>query len=254
VYKAKAGRDAQKYPIVVLVDRGSASASEIVSGALQDHDRAWILGETTFGKGLVQGQFPLSEGGALVLTIAHYFTPSGRLIQRDYSHQSFWQYYSHQDNPVNTDDVKATDSGRKVYGGGGITPDEKYDSPKLTVLQRRLWPSNYLHFYRFANIYFGAAKPHLAAGWQPDANTMQRFQEYLRKEQIPFTEAEFAANKDWIAEQIRWELYFRAFDKKAANRARWQDDPEARKAMDSMPKAQSLLKDAQRVYALRASR
>jgi len=85
VYRAKGVPAAQKYPMVVLVNRDSASASEIVSGALQDHDRAWILGETTFGKGLVQEQVPVADG-ALMLTIAHYYTPSGRLIQRDYSH------------------------------------------------------------------------------------------------------------------------------------------------------------------------
>src|SRR4029077_20580769 len=94
VFRAnKANPAAQKYPIVVLVNGNSASASEIVSGALQDHDRALILGETTFGKGLVQAQFPLDQGAALLLTIAHYYTPSGRLIQRDYSNRSFFDYY-----------------------------------------------------------------------------------------------------------------------------------------------------------------
>ncbi len=96
VFRAKANPAAQKYPMVVLVNGSSASASEIVTGSLQDHDRAWVLGETTFGKGLVQAQFPLSEGAALLLTIAHYYTPSGRLIQRDYSHESFWDYYAHR--------------------------------------------------------------------------------------------------------------------------------------------------------------
>ena len=93
VFRAKANPLAQKYPIVVLVNGNSASASEIVSGALQDHDRALILGENTFGKGLVQAQFPLTEGAALLLTIAHYYTPSGRLIQRDYTKGSFFDYY-----------------------------------------------------------------------------------------------------------------------------------------------------------------
>ena len=86
-----AGRE---YPIVVLVNRGTASAAEILTGALQDHDRAWVLGESTFGKGLVQAPFPLSGNSALLLTIAKYYTPSGRLIQRDYEHQGYYEYLS----------------------------------------------------------------------------------------------------------------------------------------------------------------
>ncbi len=128
VFRAKANPLAQKYPIVVLVNGNSASASEIVSGALQDHDRALIMGENTFGKGLVQAQFPLTEGAALLLTIAHYYTPSGRLIQRDYTKGSFFDYYYARKPTQNTDDVKSTDIGRKMYGGGGITPDEKFEA------------------------------------------------------------------------------------------------------------------------------
>ena len=139
VFRAKANPLAQKYPIVVLVNGNSASASEIVSGALQDHDRALILGENTFGKGLVQAQFPLTEGAALLLTIAHYYTPSGRLIQRDYTKGSFFDYYYARKPTQNTDDVKPTDTGRKMYGGGGITPDEKFEPPKPTLFQRRIY-------------------------------------------------------------------------------------------------------------------
>src|SRR4029079_18792990 len=134
IFRAKANSLAQKYPIVVLVNGQSASASEIVSGALQDHDRAWILGENTFGKGLVQAQFPLDQGAALLLTIAHYYTPSGRLIQRDYSHRSFFDYYYARKQPAqNTEDAKSTDTGRKMFGGGGITPDVKYDNPHYSI-------------------------------------------------------------------------------------------------------------------------
>jgi len=100
------------------------------------------MGETTFGKGLVQAQFSLVDGSALLLTIAHYYTPSGRLIQRDYSHSSMIEYYSARPKdgaPTPTDDVKATDSGRKVFGGGGITPDEKYTRRALTRSSATCW-------------------------------------------------------------------------------------------------------------------
>ena len=255
VYRAKEVKAAQKYPLVVLVNRNSASASEIVSGALQDHDRAWVLGETTFGKGLVQAQFPVDEG-ALLLTIAHYYTPSGRLIQRDYAHKSLYDYYSARpkaDAPAPTDDVKSTDGGRKVYGGGGITPDEKYPNPRTNIFQRRVQP--YIGgpgaFYHFADAYFGAKKAHLPENWQPDADTVQRFKEFLQSKQITFTDAEFTANLDWIRTNLRYEMIFRAFDRKTATQLSIQVDPEVLKAIDSMPKAAGLLKDSNRVLAER---
>lgn len=249
VFRAKAQPSAQRYPIVVLINGDSASASEIVAGALQDHDRAWLLGDTTFGKGLVQAQFPLFEGAALLLTIAHYYTPSGRLIQRDYQHQSFFDYASGRKDTQNQQDVKPTDTGRRVYGGGGITPDEKYDSSRLSVLQRRLIGSG--AFFHFGSVYFGARKPELPAGWAPDGATLERFLDYARLQGIPFTDAEFASKRDWVRDQIRWELYMRTFDKRTADRADKQDDPEVHRAIDSLPKAQALLSEAQKVAARR---
>ncbi|MDQ6705570.1 MAG: S41 family peptidase, partial [Acidobacteriota bacterium] len=138
VYTAKNGNHGHDFPMVVLVNRSSASASEIVSGALQDHDRAWILGDTTFGKGLVQTVYPLVENTGLALTTAKYYTPSGRLIQRDYSNLSFFDYYQNKTELKNPQDVKMTDSGRTVYGGGGITPDERYVSPRLEKFESQL--------------------------------------------------------------------------------------------------------------------
>src|SRR5215813_3001216 len=139
VYRAAHGNGGKDYPLVVLVNRGTASAAEIVSGAIQDHDRGLVAGETTFGKGLVQTVYPLTENTGLALTTAHFYTPSGRLIQRDYNNRSFYDYYTHKDdNARNPMDVKMTDSGRTVYGGGGITPDEKYVAPKLEQFQIEL--------------------------------------------------------------------------------------------------------------------
>src|SRR5437868_8567456 len=126
VYRATNGNGGKEYPLVVLVNRGSASASEIVAGAIQDHDRGLIVGETTFGKGLVQTVYPLSENTGLALTTAKYYTPSGRLIQRDYSNVSLYDYYYNREGGQENNgshEIKLTDSGRTVYGGGGITPD-----------------------------------------------------------------------------------------------------------------------------------
>src|SRR5215469_7144204 len=250
VFRAKAKPLGQNYPIVVLVDRRSASASEIVSGALQDHDRAWLIGESTFGKGLVQGQFPLSEGAALLLTIAHYYTPSGRLIQRDYQHRSFFDYYyaGRNDGP-NLQDVKATDSGRKVYGGGGITPDEKYDPPKSNVLQRRLVSSGV--FFHFGSSYFSGKAPALPEGWMPDGEMLERFQGYLKSEKVLVMDDEFAANRQWVFDQLRWELSSRAFGRRTADRAALSSDPEVTYAISCLPKAQALFEQVREVLARR---
>jgi len=134
-------------PLVILINENTASASEIVAGAMQDHDRALIVGRTSFGKGLVQSIIPLEYGAGLTLTSAKYYTPSGRLIQRDYSDGGLYDYYTHggsirlerkeePEKPAGPE--KKTDTGRAVYGGGGISPDENVGAKTITPAQRRL--------------------------------------------------------------------------------------------------------------------
>lgn len=140
-------RAADPIPLVILVNENTASASEIVAGAMQDHDRALIVGQTSFGKGLVQSIIPLDYGAGLTLTSAKYYTPSGRLIQRDYSDSGFYDYYTHggskrldqkEDETKPAGPEKKTDTGRPVYGGGGIAPDESVKAKGITASQRRL--------------------------------------------------------------------------------------------------------------------
>src|SRR5256886_3642247 len=136
-YFALRGNQGVTVPLVILVNNNSASATEIVSGAVQDHDRGLIVGEQTFGKGLVQTVSPLSENTGLALTTARYYTPSGRLIQRDYKDVSLYDYLYNHKNPQPTE-VKLTDGGRQVFGGGGITPDVIVSEPKPNDFQQLL--------------------------------------------------------------------------------------------------------------------
>jgi carboxyl-terminal processing protease len=249
-YIARHGNGGYDYPIVVLVDRFSASAAEIVSGALQDHDRGWILGETTFGKGLVQTVYPLAENTGLALTTAHFYTPSGRLIQRDYSHTSFYNYYYRREEGVkNPLDVKMTDSGRTVYGGGGITPDEKWTAPKLNTFQTSVLRK--FGFFNFTAKYFGGHDIKLPQGWAPDQTVINQFHEYLMKEKVPFTETEWAENLDWTKQQLQHEMYITAFGSEESRKLGVETDPLVLKAIESMPKARALQDTARKVVAQR---
>ena len=253
-YVARHGNGGRDYPIVVLVNRNSASAAEIVAGALQDHDRGWILGENTFGKGLVQTVYPLSENTGLALTTAKYYTPSGRLIQRDYSHTSFLDYYYRRETDTkNLQDVKMTDSGRTVFGGGGITPDEKFVPAKLDRFQTDL-KFRKSAFFNFSKRYFGTHDSKLPANWEPNPALMEEFHDFLLKEKIQFTEAEFAGAQAWIKQNLKSEMLITAAGIDESRKYDVETDPMVAKAVDALPKARALLENAKRIVAQRLAK
>jgi carboxyl-terminal processing protease len=246
VYKAPHGEDGkEKYPIVVVVNRNTASAAEIVSGALQDHDRALIVGETTFGKGLVQTVFQISENTGLALTTYHYFTPSGRLIQRSYDGVSLYDYYYVRDDAKKADnsntEVKLTDSGRTVYGGGGITPDEKIAVPDLNRFQIAL-----LEHYVFVPTGVGTFSKHYLAthtvtrDFVVDDAILQQFKDFLKANQVDATDADLAGVSDWIKTNIRAELFTSQFGQLEGQKVRDLADPEIAKAVTFLPEAMAL--------------
>lgn len=252
-YVARHGSGGYDYPIVVLVNRYSASAAEIVAGALQDHDRGFILGDNTFGKGLVQTVYPLAESTGLALTTAKYYTPSGRLIQRDYSSTSFFDYYYRKDldtkNPL---DVKMTDSGRTVYGGGGIAPDEKFTTPKLNRFQIDLLRK--YSFFNFTAKYFGEHSTKIPKTWAPDVAVMNEFHAFLLKAGVTFTEAEFAENVDWMKLLLRREMFTTAFSVDEARKLAVETDPVVARAIESLPKAKALTENARKMIVQRVTR
>ena len=250
-YTATHGNDGKTFPIVVLVNRDTASAAEIVSGALQDHDRALIVGETTFGKGLVQTVYNLSENTGLALTTYHYYTPSGRLIQRNYSGVSLYDYYNHagalaanSSNP----EMKLTDSGRTVYGGGGITPDEKIESPKTNRFQDELTFKNV--FFEFAPVY--VATHTVDKDFQVNDAVMGEFKKYLTGQGVDWTDADINGVSDWIKARIKKDIDTIEFGQLVGLRVMADADPEVQKALTYMPEAQALEENAHKVLAEKA--
>jgi carboxyl-terminal processing protease len=250
-YVAMHGNGGHDYPLVVLVNRGTASAAEIVAGAIQDHDRGLVVGETTFGKGLVQTVYPLSNDTGLALTTAKYYTPSGRLIQRDYSNVSLYDYYFDRDGISDTanKEVKLTDSGRTVYGGGGITPDVKVDPPKSNRFQDELL--EHYAFFNFAKRYI--LDHHVTKSFEVDDAVMQEFRKSLDEEKISLTEADLMQNDEWVRSNIKSEVFVDAFGQDEGLKVRAESDPEVLKALDLLPQARTLAENAKKVMAERNS-
>lgn len=250
IYRAARGNAGKDYPLVVLVNRGTASAAEIVSGAIQDHDRGLVAGESTFGKGLVQTVYPLSENTGLALTTAKYYTPSGRLIQRDYTGVSLYDYYYNREGEgPNNKEVKLTDSGRTVYGGGGITPDVKVAQIKTTRMEDTLLQK--YAFFNFARFYLNGHS--VDKTFEVSDQVVQEFRKFLDTQKIPYTEAELSEGMDWIKAGIKSEIFISQFGQEQGLQVRAQTDPQVLSALNLLPKAKDLADNAKRILAQRAA-
>ena len=259
-YRASERSDYLNLPMVTLVNRSSASASEIVSGALQDHDRSLIVGETTFGKALVQSVFRVSGGAGAAITTARYYTPSGRMIQRPWD-GTFDEYLTYTLREQETskehrpEDLKYTDAGRKVYSGGGVEPDRRFDGPVMgfdpTRFSRTLYARN--AFGTFSERFTRRGDTRIA----PSATTPARElttdfsvtdalvaefrQHVVEREKVAIDEEAWAKDQNFIRAMIRFEIDLDLFGVATA----WQNlvkmDPQLQFSVGLFPEAQALL-------------
>lgn len=249
-------------PLVILVNEYTASASEIVAGAMQDHDRALIVGTTSFGKGLVQSIITLEQGAGLTLTSAKYYTPSGRLIQRDYSNGGLYDYYTHGGvagsdeknlaaKPMGPE--KHTDTGRAVYGGGGITPDDNVEPRTVSLLQRRLISPIFAFSRELVNQRVPGMDGYRVQGaidfeheLQPTEfpitdSLFKAFKEFVISQELKLTSAQLDHNRDFIAQQLRFNLVTAAYGRVMAERVLiLSNDPQVTKAIVAVPRARDL--------------
>jgi len=255
-------------PMVLLINQGTASASEVVAGALQDHDRALIVGESSFGKGLVQSVTRVWGGAGLLLTTQKYYTPTGRSIQRDYSSVSFYDYYLKRNSEGRASageprgDGMPTDTGRTVYGGGGITPDVEAKSPEANPVRNRLFYGVFdfvrqlvagqvqgFREYRVAETQYKpkAAAEDLDRYLVSDALVAAFRQHIASRPQFGVSEEQFKANLAYVRTQLRREIVTAAYGPEAGDETYLAEDVQLRKAVDSLDQARMLADNARRV-------
>jgi carboxyl-terminal processing protease len=256
-YRATEDGQFQQIPMMVLVNRNSASASEIVAGALQDYDRALVVGETTFGKALVQSVYRVSQGAGLALTTARYFTPSGRMIQRPWD-GSFDEYLTYTlkeqgDREHTAEQLKHTTGGRKVYSGGGIEPDRRFDGPvegfTPTTFGRALYTRQL--FAAFAEQFTAEGDTRAGAqgkdrkvvrpGFAVDQAMLQDFRTFVEGRKLPMDAAAWTKDQEFIRAMVRYEIDVALFSAATARRRLIGDDPQSQFALTLFPEAEALL-------------
>jgi len=257
-YPATRDNQYEDLPLIVLISQGSASASEIVAGAIMDHDRGLVLGEDSWGKSLVQKMFPLSTDTVLALTIARYYTPSGRSLQRDYSH--FDDYFLDVKTvPEKTREVKYSDKGRKVLGQGGITPDITVPFDLLIyTAELRIRGAFFAYARKFTAHQTPLSKkfvfPTEAAGSAPvpgtirigktfiaDAAVLDDFKAFVIAGKMPFDEKRFKEAGPELQREIEREVASLIWGGEEGWRAFEKNDPVIRKALETMPEAARMI-------------
>jgi len=238
-YRASGTSRPEDLPLVVLVDKYSASASEIVAGAIQDHDRGLIVGKTTWGKGLVQTVYPLSHDAALALTTARYYTPSGRLIQRDYN--SLEDYLMHDEDEdeliSESTEIRHTDSGRTVYGGGGIRPDVLVEPERGSKFVDQLERAQI--FFHFAVDYSTRHKS-IPRTFQVTPDVLHEFQSFLEQRKVQWSKEELEADGPRISSEIKEALASALWGMEAGYKVYAESDQQIQRALELFPEAQQL--------------
>ena len=271
-YRATEASDYLDTPMVTLVNRNSASASEIVSGALQDHDRSLIVGETTFGKALVQSVYRVSQGAGVAVTTARYYTPSGRLIQRAWD-GTFDEYltYTLREQDSNkahkADELKFTDGGRKVYSGGGVEPDRRFDGPvngfspnrfSRTLYARNLFDTYAQRFTRRGDTRIApstsTAPRELTPDFQVTDAMVAEFKDLVEKLKIKIDDAAWQQDQAFIRAMIRYEIDLDLFGVEAARKNLSKADPQLQFSMTLFPEAEALMRLGGRAPERRAAR
>jgi carboxyl-terminal processing protease len=257
-YRATEQSDYLTIPIVVMQNRNSASAAEIVAGALQDHDRALLVGETTFGKALVQSVYRVSQGAGVAVTTARYYTPSGRLIQRPWD-GSFDEYltYTLREQEANkshkAEDLKYTDAGRKVYSGGGIDPDQRFDGPMegfnptrfgRMVYNRQLPDSFAQRFTRKGDTRISPSTKNggreLAGDFLVDDAMMAEFKQHVKNAKVKMDDAAWEKDREFLRAMIRYEIDLDLFGVAQARKNLAGKDPQLQFALGLFPEAERL--------------
>jgi carboxyl-terminal processing protease len=254
-------------PLVVLVNRNSASASEIVAGAIQDHDRGLIVGETTFGKALVQSIYRVSQGAGLALTTARYYTPSGRMIQRPWD-GTFDEYLTYsmrdQESRIHSPaDRKYTDGGREVYSGGGIEPDYRVNGPVEGFNPSRFGRllSARQEFANFAELFSAEGDVRIdteslgrrivTPDFMVDDVMVDEFKDFVSSQGVNVDELAFSDDDVFIRSMIRYEIDLALFGVEEARLNLFRTDPQSQRGLSLLDESERLLHSSQSLIVAR---